>query len=88
VVEFVFDPDKSRRNLEKHGIDFETAQSLWLDERRVTFDTAFQDENRSGVIAAYQERLWCAIYTIRDQSIRIISVRRARENEEAIYFQF
>ncbi len=87
-MEFVFDPDKSRRNLEKHGIDFETAQSLWLDERRVTFDTAFQDENRSGVIAAYQERLWCAIYTIRDQSIRIISVRRARENEEAIYFQF
>lgn len=84
----MFDPDKSRRNLEKHGIDFETAQSLWLDERRVTFDTAFQDENRSGVIAAYQERLWCAIYTIRDQSIRIISVRRARENEEAIYFQF
>ena len=84
----MFDPEKSRRNLEKHGIDFETAQSLWLDERRVTFDTAFQDENRSGVIAAYQERLWCAIYTIRDQSIRIISVRRARENEEAIYFQF
>ena len=87
-MEFDFDPEKSRGNLEKHGIDFETAQSLWLDERRVTFDTPFQDEKRSGVIAAYRERLWCAIYTIRDQSIRIISVRRARENEESIYFQF
>jgi uncharacterized DUF497 family protein len=87
-VEFDFDPEKSRGNREKHGIDFETAQSLWLDERRVTFDTQFQDEKRSGVIAAYRERLWCAIYTIRNQSIRIISVRRARENEESIYFQF
>jgi uncharacterized DUF497 family protein len=86
-VEFDFDPEKSRGNLEEHGIDFETAQSLWLDERRVTFDTPFQDEKRGGVIAAYRERLWCAIYTIRDQSIRIISVRRARENEESIYFQ-
>ncbi|MEI6715505.1 MAG: BrnT family toxin [Verrucomicrobiota bacterium] len=87
-MEFEFDPEKSRGNLEKHGIDFETAQCLWLDERRITFDTPFQDEKRSGIIAAYRERLWCAIYTIRNQNIRIISVRRARENEESIYFQF
>ncbi len=87
-MEFEFAPEKSQVNLEKHGIDFETAHSLWLDERRITFDTPFQDEKRSGIIAAYRERIWCAIYTIRNENIRIISVRRARENEESIYFQF
>jgi hypothetical protein len=86
-VVFEFDSDKSRSNQEKHGINFETAQFLWSDERRVTFDTTFRDEERNGMIAAYQERLWCAIYTIRNQNIRIISVRRARQIEEAIYFQ-
>ena len=29
---FEFDPDKSAANLAKHGIDFEAAQALWLDE--------------------------------------------------------
>ncbi len=87
-MEFEFDPEKSRGNQEKHGIDFGTAQSLWLDERRITFDTSFQDEKRSGIIAAYREKLWCAIYTIRNQNVRIISVSRARENEESIYFKF
>ena len=87
-MEFEFDPEKSRGNQEKHGIDLGTAQSLWIDERRITFDAPLQDENRSGIIAAYREKLWCAIYTIRNQSVRIISVRRARENEQAIYFKF
>ena len=85
---FEFDPEKSRSNQEKHAIDFQTAKFLWLDERRITFDIPFDDEARSGIIAAYRERLWCAIYTIRNQNIRIISVRRARENEESIYFKF
>jgi uncharacterized DUF497 family protein len=87
-VGFEFDPEKSRSNQEKHAIDFQTAKFLWLDERRITFDIPFDDEARSGIIAAHRERLWCAIYTIRNQNIRIISVRRARENEESIYFKF
>ena len=86
-MEFEFDPEKSRGNQEKHGIDFETAQFLWVDERRVTFDTTFQDENRHGIIAFYRDRVWCAIYTIRNQNIRIISVRRAWENEQSVYFK-
>jgi len=31
---FEFDPEKSAANLAKHGIDFEAAQALWLDERK------------------------------------------------------
>jgi len=31
-VAFEFDPEKSAANLAKHGIDFEAAQALWLDD--------------------------------------------------------
>jgi len=34
-VEFEYDPNKSKANKEKHGIDFEEAKALWSDPRAV-----------------------------------------------------
>jgi uncharacterized DUF497 family protein len=85
VLEFEFDPEKSRVNLEKHGIDFLQAQSLWLDENRVEIPARTEDEPRALLIAKWDGRLWSAIFTWRGHSIRIISVRRSRKQEEVIY---
>ena len=41
---FEWDDQKSLANREKHGIDFETAKSLWLDDRRVEVEMVFPDE--------------------------------------------
>lgn len=87
LVEFEYDLEKSAANQSKHGIDFKTAQALWQDENRVLFNTIFTDESRSGLIALFQNKLWCAIYTIRKERLRIISVRRARKYEENLYYQ-
>lgn len=84
---FEYDPNKSLLNLKKHGLGFDVAQVLWRDEKRLIFETAFEDEPRFGIIAVYEVKLWCAIYTLRNENIRIISVRRAREYEEQIYHQ-
>jgi hypothetical protein len=84
-MEFEFDPDKSRSNKEKHGIEFKDAQELWNDPRRVEFKTQFVEELRFGVIALYPGKLWCAIYTWRNDVVRLISVRRARQHEEELY---
>ena len=35
-MDIEFDPEKSQTNKAKHGIDFETAQSLWLDPKGLT----------------------------------------------------
>ena len=75
------EPDKQT----KHGIDFETAKSLWLDERRVEIEMAFPDEKRWALIAGGEEKIWTAIYTVRGESIRLISVRRARPKEVKLY---
>jgi uncharacterized protein len=82
---FDFDPDKSAANLAKHGIDFETAQALWLDDARVEFDTQFVDERRTLVVGMIDGKHWTAVVTMREGATRIISVRRSRDSEMRIY---
>lgn len=86
-MEFDYDPAKSEANRAKHGIDFSQAKSLWLDPKRVEFVARFSDEDRFGLIGSSGGKLWAAIYTIRQGKIRIISVRRSRENETETYHE-
>jgi len=84
-VEFEYDQAKSDSNQAKHGIDFEQAKALWIDPKRVEFVARFSDEPRSGLVAEFSGKLWTAIFTKREDRMRIISVRRTRQNEEPIY---
>lgn len=83
---FEFDANKSALNKEKHGIDFLEAQEFWLDEARVVIPSYISDEPRYVLIARVSGICWSAVLTHREDKIRIISVRRSRENEKAIYF--
>lgn len=84
-MEFEFDPAKSETNREKHGIDFVEAQQLWQDQDAMVFPVFHPVEDRSILLARYREKLWAAVFTPRRNRIRIISVRRARKNEERYY---
>ncbi len=86
VMAFEFDEQKSSGNLQKHGIDFIEAQKLWDDVNMIVIPARTIDESRYLLIAMLGKSTWSAIYTIRDNNIRIISVRKARENEKEIYF--
>ena len=76
---------KSLSNAEKHGIDFEEAQWLWRDERRISVEAHSSTEPRYALIAMLDGRLWTAIYTFRNERVRIISVRRSRDGEKKGY---
>ena len=78
---FEYDPDKSATNLAKHGIDFEQAQALWLDQARAEVRSDQGPEERCLVIGKLENQHWTAVCTMRDSTIRIISVRRSRQNE-------
>ena len=80
-----FDPAKSEANREKHGIDFGAASDLWHDERRVEIPARTVDEPRWLVIGTIDQTPWSAIVTYRGENMRIISVRRSRTEEIAIY---
>jgi uncharacterized DUF497 family protein len=79
---FEFDRAKSASNLVKHGIDFERAQEIWQDPDRLETPARFVKEPRTRVLGRIGQTVWAAIVTMRhENTIRLISVRRAREEE-------
>jgi uncharacterized DUF497 family protein len=84
-MNFEWDDQKSDSNKLKHGIDFNDATALWIDPFRVEIKASFQDEDRFVLIGMMDDKIWTAIFTIRNQAVRIISVRRAREKEALLY---
>ncbi len=84
-VEFEYDAAKSASNLTKHGIDFDQAKRLWLDDRRLVVSARSTTETREAIIAEVRGVVWTAIYTRRGENVRIISVRRSRDEEKWRY---
>ena len=83
---FEYDQNKSGSNKAKHGIDFDEAQLLWLDARRIEIEARTIGESRKLLIAMMNDEVWSAIFTLRNNAIRIISVRKSRKNEKEIYY--
>ena len=84
-MHFEYDPEKSERNKEKHGIDFVEARSLWEDPDLLEIPAKTQDEPRYLVIGRILEEHWSGVITYRGETIRIISVRRSRKEEVEFY---
>jgi uncharacterized DUF497 family protein len=84
-MSFEYDPAKSVVNKAKHGIDFEEAQALWDDPLLLEAPANTEDEPRFLVVAMLGGKHWTAVCTHRGESIRIVSVRRARGKEIAHY---
>ena len=84
-MEFEFDSAKSMSNLAKHGIDFNDAKQLWRDPKVLIVRARQVVEPRWIAIAFLDRTYWSAIFTYRGERIRIISVRRSRTKEIALY---
>lgn len=84
-MEFEYDPQKSDANKAKHGIDFVKAQTLWNDPDSIGFSAKSDDEDRYALLAMLEGKVWVAFFTYRKNKIRIISTRRARDNERKVY---
>lgn len=85
MYKFEFDENKSQSNHEKHGIDFITAQQLWNDPDLLEVPAKMLDEPRFLVVGLIDGKHWSGVITYRNECIRIISVRRARQEEVDIY---
>jgi uncharacterized protein len=85
---FEYDSKKSQINREKHGIDFDAAQALWTDEDRLEIPAKTLDEPRYIVIGKIGGKYWSAVITYRGEKVRIISVRRSRDEEIELYESF
>ena len=84
-MDFEFDINKSESNKKKHGINFIEAQALWNDPDLIEVPTKNIDELRLIIIGKIKGKHWSGIITYRGANIRIISVRRSRQEEIEIY---
>jgi len=82
---FEFNLEKSTANKAKHGIAFDEAQALWDDPDLLEIPARTTDEPRSLVIGKMGGKHWSGVITHRGNAIRIISVRRSRQEEVTLY---
>ena len=82
---FEFDDLKSKSNFQKHGIDFIDAQALWSDSNLLEIPAKTLDEPRFVVIGMIKQKHWSAVITYRNDKVRLISVRRSRDEEVILY---
>jgi hypothetical protein len=85
MITFEFDEVKSQANLLKHGINFVDARDLWNDPRLLEIPAKTEDEPRYLMIGLINTKHWSAVITYRGANIRLISVRRSRTEEVALY---
>ena len=85
--EFEWDDQKAADNYAKHGVDFEAARDAFKDPfgiERVD-DREDYGEVRYALVAMVETRLLFVVYTLRGDSIRIVSARGAEPNERRQY---
>lgn len=81
---FEWDTTKQAKNLAKHGIDFADIPANW-DFRLEIGPTPRGNEMRWHALIDLDGIVVAVIYTLRGKTIRIISVRKARDDERKIY---
>ena len=89
-LHFEWDPEKAKANLDKHGISFEEAATVFYDESGVEFydDEHSEWEDRFLLLGLSSEMkllLVCHCYRSEDAVIRIISARKATKSEAKHY---
>jgi uncharacterized DUF497 family protein len=94
-MEFVFEWNarKARKNLEKHKVSFEEAQTIFVNPLLVTFPDELHSETEERFISigmSTKERVLLVVHTEREEPderivIRIISCRKATTSERIIY---
>jgi uncharacterized protein len=87
VMQFEWDHDKAIANLNKHRVQFEDAARVFLDYSRIeTFDgRQAYGEDRWKTIGLVEPALLAVVYTVRSDTVRLISARKADANERAQY---
>ena len=83
--------DKANRNIKKHGIYFEEAQTVFeSDFNSITLsdvEHSFDEERYIEIGISHSGRLLAIVYVERETDIRIISARKATPREAKLYDQ-
>ncbi len=88
TLNFEWDENKAKSNIQKHGISFAEAATVFDDPYYLTFDDPLHSIEELRFLAigySSKQRLLVVVYTERNYNIRIISDRTATKNEKSLY---
>ena len=87
-MRITWDPDKAAANLEKHGVDFHDAATVFPDPLSITFPSEDHSESEARFLTigeAVTGELLVVAHTEEGETIRIISARRTTPQEKRFY---
>ena len=92
-IKFEWDNNKAQVNFKKHGISFNEASTVFLDEDAILFDDPEHsaEEDRFLILGISQKEKLCIVshcYRCEGETIRIISARKATKKEAKVYEEF
>ena len=85
MPDFEWNEDKNKSNQQKHKIAFEDAIDIFNDKDRIEYVSDKHNEIRYLTIGKAFQAIISVVYNTRDMLIRIISARRASQNERRTY---
>ena len=89
-LKFEWNPNKAQKNIEKHGVSFDEAATVFSDPLSTTYDDPDHSfsENRYIIIGmSYREKLLFVSHVEKDDIIRIVSARQLTRKERKQYEQ-
>lgn len=87
-MRFDYHPQKSQHNLDQHGVDFEEAQELWNGDHVILPAKDVSGEKRSALLGKLSGKIYMAIFTERNDAVRIISCHRVDKKWEKLYYGY
>lgn len=87
-MEFEWDPDKAKTNVEKHGVEFSEAMTVFSDPLELTIADPDHSEGEFRFLSigvSTAGRLLVVAYTERERRTRIINAREATAQERKQY---
>jgi uncharacterized DUF497 family protein len=89
-LKFEWNPNKAKKNIEKHGVSFDEAATVFSDPLSMTYDDPDHSfgENRYIIIGiSHRDKLLFVSHLEKDDIIRIISARQLTRKERKQYEQ-
>lgn len=88
-MQYSYDKTKKELNLKKHGLNFDDPKLVIESNKTVTFEDNRFDygEQRFITIGLLHDALVVIVTSETEKEIRIISMRKADKNEQAIYYE-
>lgn len=87
MLKFQWDETKRLQNISKHNLDFKDSLPVFIDKRSIVRPSPRSGEDRYIMIGQLERKIIAIVYVLRDENIRLISMRSARKQEKELWLK-